>query len=360
MLLAPPAGETAGGGSVYVTSLQKYNIAFSSGQASTLTLDPTVSTALTAIFPGGTTAAATAYDAARTHVRLVNSSSVRLQRELNTTADVGGRGTVVEFTDSLVESVQHGAITIASGSTSGTATLASSVNASRSIVIFLGQSTTSTETQAADSHEVAVELTDGSTVTAFVNTSGFSHTIRYQVVQFAAGTVTRVQQFDDSYSGGDASNTKTITAVDPDNSFIINNGVTTPIVGSDVQRYSYYLILTDSTTVTINWGGPTATQSRRPRYTVVEFEPGILASPPQQGSVTLNNVASNTATLGTAVDTSKSVILSTGNSCNTGTSNWNTMAYTVELTNASTVTARVHTAVAGTNNKAGYVVLEFA
>jgi hypothetical protein len=84
------------------------------------------------------------------------------------------------FGPSRIRNIQRGTITIAASTTSGTATLGSSVNTSKSTVTLLGY-TTNTNSQL---EEVRISLTDSTTVTATKGIASTAVTVSYEVVQW--------------------------------------------------------------------------------------------------------------------------------------------------------------------------------
>lgn len=86
---------------------------------------------------------------------------------------------------SMIASVQSGTITIGTGATSNTATI-TSVNTAKSVVHFLGFTTTWTTTYRGDRTFPRVALTNATTVTAFRDSSDatFTVTVGYCVVEY--------------------------------------------------------------------------------------------------------------------------------------------------------------------------------
>lgn len=149
-----------------------------------------------------------------------------------------------------------------------------------------------------------------------------------------------------------ASNTATITAVDPNNAIVHGLGNTV----NEAPNSSFVRVtLTNSTTVTATRSGTVSANTVN--YEVIEYWPGLIKSV-QRGTITLNSVTSATATI-TAVDTTKTMVEHLGAS-NTDASGGNGQLWltTLVLTNATTVTAAVNTAAAN-SPIVGYQVIEW-
>jgi hypothetical protein len=151
-----------------------------------------------------------------------------------------------------------------------------------------------------------------------------------------------------------ASNTATVTAVDPNNSILLFGG--NELANSTTPNIAYVrLDLTNSTTVTATRNTSSA-NSTTANFVLIEFYPGVIKSV-QRGTIATGAAASNTATI-TAVNTAKAWVIGLGWST-TGTTDGATRVYfcRFELTNATTVTFRRNDA---TNACTGsYQVVEF-
>ncbi|ORJ53221.1 hypothetical protein B5V00_16485, partial [Geothermobacter hydrogeniphilus] len=163
--------------------------------------------------------------------------------------------------------VQRGQINLPGGTASATATLAQTIDATKSLVLVSSRSDNADASQ--DMARVMGELTDGSTVKATrVNTTGTT-TTRYEVVTFRNGSGVNLYKgtftFDSTSS---ASLTQAIGAtVDPVRSWLYgswsaaNDGLSQTTVG---------LELTNATTITAHRDATGAYQNTI-RYAVVEF-----------------------------------------------------------------------------------------
>lgn len=138
-------------------------------------------------------------------------------------------------------------------------------------------------------------------------------------------------------STAQTSNTATINGVAPDHAMVLHGGVSAGGAFTSRMDNGVRLALTNGTTVTATrnntdgGGGNTAVDVT---YTVIELKPGIIKSI-QRSTITVNGVASNTATI-SAVDTAKSFVNNLGTSTDTG-QNTSGLADFL-LTNATTVT----------------------
>lgn len=144
-----------------------------------------------------------------------------------------------------------------------------------------------------------------------------------------------IQQVSVTIGNAATSNTATITSVTTSNCIVLFEGATYTGTGgtTDVPSASCYVELTNSTTVTATRKG--SSNSITAYCTVIEFVSGFLTSN-QAGTISYTGTSS-TATI-TSVDTTKAVCFYLGSSANG--SGGDQYLNSVELTNATTVTAR--------------------
>lgn len=335
----------------YTNSIQQVSFTIPSGATSATQTISAVGATAYALSQGQNTSSNTGND--QTHsaarIELTNSTTVTAFRNASSTATITVNVVVIDANSSLIKSVQSGTVSIAAGTT-GTATI-SSVTAANSVVAYLGQ-TTSTSSFTA-THLPGVTLTNATTVTANVNTSG-THTVGFVVIEFQGAVLNQaVQQFSGAFTSASTADTQTIASVTPANSIIIYGGFTS---SSSNFGDSYAIQLTGATTVTLTRTA-TTTGTRTPYYAVVEFISGVLNSV-QRSTVNLNSVTSNTATI-TGVNTSNAYCGFNGESTNATTTNNASRFYdAIALTNSTTVTGTVQFAVS--SNTAEYEVVEFA
>lgn len=161
-----------------------------------------------------------------------------------------------------------------------------------------------------------------------------------------------VQRGTITITGGNSSNTATITAVVLANSLLAwgSNGLNT--AGQvDAAMFMARLELTNTTTVTATRGG--TTEDLTVPYQVIEFWPGLLRSV-QRGTV----VTGTPATI-TSVNTAKSILQYLGCvAATTAGGEWGRNQAYVVLTNGTTVTATEGGGTTG-NITAGYQVAEY-
>jgi hypothetical protein len=268
-------------------------------------------------------------------------------------------GTVVEFDASVITSREQNSVTIASGATSGTATLSTTVaDTTKAVLFFHGHECgdVGATANAVDS-QCALDLTNSTTVTAVRNTgtADRSITASFTVIEFASSFIASVEKRSVTLTSANTSDTDTISSVDTARSFLVWNGFTTAR-NNAVDAY-YRIALTNGTTVTLTRQG-TVTTTRTYKYTVVQLQSGILDSV-EQGSTAVASATSNTTTLSTSVDTSRSYLNYQGVNTSSNTSLQTEIYHGEVLTDGSTVTVNRNTAGTVTGN-GGWAVLQFA
>lgn len=146
--------------------------------------------------------------------------------------------------------IQRDIITIAAGATSNTATLPVAVDVSRSVIRFLGYTPNGAATTP-DITQCRVALTNGTTVTAFVNSTGAAgRVVSFEVIEYAPGVIKRVQRGTITTTAS-TNGTDTITTVDVSKSTLDYLGFTTDFTGgTDVGFCGTRIVLTNGTTVT--------------------------------------------------------------------------------------------------------------
>lgn len=184
-MISPIYALRQGGRQSIVKSIQYGSIAIGSGAASNTATITSVTTANSLIFwNGATNTAATTNNNLIADVALTNSTTVTATRTGTGANTCTARFVVVEFVPGVLTSVQRGTITIASGSTSNTATITS---VSEDVAFFncLGFRSANSSTERADAVLATVDLTAATTVTATraVNDSN-DIIVGYQVAEF--------------------------------------------------------------------------------------------------------------------------------------------------------------------------------
>lgn len=177
----------------------------------------------------------------------------------------------MRLVNGCIKSVQRGAVTIAAGASSGTATIVA-VNPANTVVNFLGFVSTSSADGGTNPAWIwsRLALTNGTTLTATranVDAS-FGRVVRYEVVEYWPGTIKSVQRGTVSLSGVTTA-TATINGVNTTKAFIRWLGYTTAFGTISANVMSCDLALTDGTTVTATV--PNAATTLVPSFEVVEF-----------------------------------------------------------------------------------------
>jgi hypothetical protein len=149
----------------------------------------------------------------------------------------------MSYRRSPLKSVQYGTITL-TGVTSNTATLGTTVDTNFAVVRILGISINNVGPSPVDV-EVALTLTNGTTVTADRSNGGGTAIVSYSVVEYMPWAVKSLQR--GSITDNATGNTATITAVDVTKSDLVFAGCRTNV--SD-DRTRSRLDLTSSTVVT--------------------------------------------------------------------------------------------------------------
>ncbi|MBX9583665.1 MAG: hypothetical protein K2X87_25465 [Gemmataceae bacterium] len=320
--------------SPYVRSVQAVSITIPAGSTSATQTVTSVSTTRSVIFWDGQLTDNTSLAPDRTTARLTLTDATTVTATRAASSGTNGitvKAYLVEFQASVVDSVEYGTVSIGSGASSNTATVAS-VDVTRSTVFYLGSTTTSNSSGTAEQHLMTVTLTDATTVTAATSaTSTATRIASFCVVQWASGATTSVNAYTLTDSTAATAPTKTITSVDTTRSLVIYNGCLGAATGmtDNLSRLS----LTNSTTVTVTRGGTGAT-SRTAAFTVVEFAAALIHSI-QRGSTTLTGAVSADSTV-TAVETARAFVNFGGHSSNV-TNNFNTSLHTAELLDPDTV-----------------------
>lgn len=253
---------------------------------------------------------------------------------------------------SYVQSIQRGTITIASGSTSNTATI-TSVDTTKAIILYQGL--TATSTSSVQSVASRIELTNGTTVTATRGASNTdSVTVAYTVIEFNAH-VNSVQAGTVLVTAIQTSNTATISSVGS-NAFVLFLGATSLTPQTSWSRVATSVDLTNSTTVTAHIG--LATSAMTVGYMVVDLDSSLVTSVQKVAITDATAAASYTQTI-TAVPPEHTLIFHNGETMSVGTAA-GSIKHTLTLTDATTVTA-ARGSVSSTNSRTVYgTAVEFA
>jgi hypothetical protein len=227
-----------------------------------------------------------------------------------------------------ITSVQNVEINV-NGTTSNTATI-NSVNTANAVLFWQGETSAATSTQT--DALARVTLTNSTTVTANVDSSANSVTVKCTVVEFAPGSlVSAVQYGTITISSGNTSNTATISSVTTSQAVVLFLGITTD--GTTIPEGYSSVTLTNGTTVTANRNSNT--NSSTIGYVVCEFSTKIVNSVQHMSHTSTATGTSFTDTI-SSVTTANSVVLYQGIS--TAATTPSVMFYSLELTNSTTVT----------------------
>lgn len=180
----------------------------------------------------------------------------------------------------------------------------------------------------------------------------------FPVSHWAPGSLIKsIQTAEITIAAAGTSNTATINAVTTANSTIFYGGFRTANnTLMDASKQLVLFTLTNSTTVTAATSAADAANARIARFTVVEWQPWAIKSV-QSGTITLNGVTSNTATI-TAVNTANAFVIYQGSNFTTNNNELNAIFGRLTLTNSTTVTADKTDAT--TNSTiVGWAVVEF-
>jgi hypothetical protein len=163
-----------------------------------------------------------------------------------------------------------------------------------------------------------------------------------------------IQQVSISLASGVTSNTASISSVTPGNCMLIFQGNTANIgTVTRPDSASPRVELTNSTTVTATRGA-SHSDTCTAKAVVVEFASGAMVSATQAGTISLNGVTSNTATI--APVSANAFVLFLGVTSATTNIHFGAVASGVRLTNSTTVTA--FTGAASANLTIGYMVVD--
>lgn len=168
----------------------------------------------------------------------------------------------------------------------------------------------------------------------------------------ASSLIESVQTGTITWTSG-ASNTATISAVDPSRSAVFLLGSTTLYSGSVPYECQAWVQITNATTVTASVYA-TSSYQRWVGYVVIQFAPGVIRRI-QTGSITLTAATSNTATI-SEVNLNRSLLTNAGYYSTSYRYTSDYMGY-FSMTNSTTVTL---TRAVGDLNMYGYFqIVEF-
>ena len=337
----------------FISQVIAFAIALNGVTSNTATI-ATVDTTRSVIMWGGSISSNAGGNMAQSLIRtvLTNSTTITATKGVSTSNNTV-YGTVVEFDASVITSLEQSSATIASGATSGTATITTVSDTTKAVVFYHGHELgdAGTGINVPDAF-CAIDLTNSTTVTAVRNTgtANRSITVSFTVIEFDASFISSVEKRSVTLTSSNTSDTDTISSVTTTDSFLVWNGFTS---SQNTGANSYYHIgLTNSTTVTLTRGG-TSPATRTIKYTVVQLQSGVLDSN-ESGVTSVASDTSNTTTLATTVDTSRSFLNYQGVM---SPSSLQSQAFHGEvLTNSTTVTVNRNTAGTSTSDGAWSVL----
>ncbi len=203
-------------------------------------------------------------------------------------------GFMAGISASLIQSIQNFTITIANGATTGTASI-SSVTDGNTIIVYDG--TTSSQTGINTATGLARVDLSGTTVTATRNTSTTTTvTLKGSIVELKTSAVKTINRGTSTIAVSGTTNTATISAITTANSAIFFNGISSAGTSGTAQSNFANAVITNTTTLTFTRINAAAT-AMSVSYSCLELNSGILNSSTQSGSIVLNSVTSNTATI---------------------------------------------------------------
>lgn len=230
-----------------------------------------------------------------------------------------------------VNSVQQGTITIASGATTGTASVTAPTGTG--ILLYQGNSTTATTSMAQSLARLTIS---GTTVTATRNTSSTNTcTVNFAYIDADPTNLVKSVQMGTISIGSGTSATATISSVTTTNSVVALLGFTAGNATFDWEVNSPRLALTNATTVTATVDALSTNCTAA--YCVIEFQGSALNQSTQFFSKNWTNSALTTTQAITSVNVNNSMLIYAGSSNGNSTTDAIDQQY-VTLTNATTVT----------------------
>lgn len=252
-----------------------------------------------------------------------------------------------------VNSVQQVSISIASGQTTGTASI--SAAAGTFFLMFQGNATTATTSDAQSFARVSIS---GTTVTATRATSSTNTcTVNAAIVDADATNLIQSVQMGTITCAGTASGTATISAVTTNNAAVAWLGYTTTLASYHYDIDSPVLTLTNTTTVTANilqGAGDTNIIG----FVVVEFKGTALNQAKQAFAKTFTNSTGSSTQAITSVNVNNAMIFFAGSGAGNGDLAADEQC-TAFLTNATTVTVACGNTASGNVVQCNFTVIEF-
>lgn len=272
-------------------------------------------------------------------VTLTNPGLVTATRNTSGVASIIAMGYVVDAKPTLVNSVQYGTVTIASGATTGTGSV-TATNASYTSCIMNGYYG-SINSFGCASVLPRVDVS-GTTVTATRAVSAATTiTVGYCIIEWnSAACAQTVQNFQRSWAATPTSETFSITTVNPDNTICFYGGGTLAINAGRQAMQMGQLINASQFRIDIAVGALGAAAVFN--TSIVEFIPAVMRQPVQRGTITLNAVTSNTATIAALSDFG--IVNNLGYTTSNAAAQYNTCPVNLAATNSTTITGTRNTA----------------
>lgn len=325
----------------FITSVgvQQFSVTISSGSTTGTATISAVGSGAFIIYGGSITGATNGSGDDTAYLTLTNSTTITATAQASGVTQVVTGCIIDGDTTNLIKSVQFGTVTIASGASTGTASISAVTNANTA-VHYLGVSSAGTFSN----QEKLTNLSlSGTTVTGTRGgVPALVDIIAFVVIEFQGSALNQsVQNISATSSGTVSSWTSTITSVNTSNAVSIFAGYICT-TNNAMQSAWQKGVLTNGTTFTVNTNASNAFV-RTYNASIVEFVAGVLNSAVQRGTTTLTGVTSNTSTI-TSVTVGNSGIAYLGNETSVITSNFNESMGDIVLTNGTTVTTTKNTA----------------
>jgi hypothetical protein len=257
-----------------------------------------------------------------------------------------------------VISTQQVAVTIASGSTTGTQTI-NWVDTTTSFLVWGGLTASGANATSACAY---IQLTNATTVTATRFNSNSDTVTVYCTVYFCTRRLIKsIQQgtavFTSGKAGGGGSGTAGINAVNTTKAIALYLGNNSEQSGITLSEGLMSVTLTSATQVTTTLGNAPANDTFTCGYVVVEFQSEAVTKIQANNTALGTNNLSDTVTLSPSFDATRTLLFWGGLNCSTDT--FSQMLYTAQLTNGSTITLTRNAASTNTRTIAT-VAVEFA
>jgi hypothetical protein len=319
--------------------IQQVSITIANGSATGTATITAVGSGAHIIYQGETTTDSTTAVSSLARIELTSSTTVTATRNTASTDTITINAVIIDGdTTNLIKTVQSGTITIASGSTSATASI-SAVTNNNTATAWLGESSTTAANINRQCTNISLSVT---TVTASRGVSTGAVTAGFCAIEYQGSALNSATQNVSIALSSGTSATAAITSVTTANTLLINGGFISSANSANEARTFQRLSLTNATTVTSNINAAVTSGTDTSKCVVVEFVSAILAQNIQRGTITITAGTSNPATI-TSSPTTETV-------CNWLNNDANPTSYTmagsycrITQTNATTLTMSLNT-----------------